>query len=68
LHTHYRGRSSALGYHCPGKILVEGRGVYCLNIGGIQIDEAVTQAFIAALAALALTLNISRSAPPAATP
>ncbi|HWW35950.1 MAG TPA: recombinase family protein [Xanthobacteraceae bacterium] len=58
LHTHYRGRSSAPGYHCPGKILVEGRGVYCLNIGGIQIDEAVTGAFIAALepAKLAATL------------
>jgi DNA invertase Pin-like site-specific DNA recombinase len=58
LHTHYRGRSSAPGYHCPGKILVEGRGVYCLNIGGIQIDEAVTRAFIAALepAKLAATL------------
>src|ERR1700730_10859508 len=58
LHTHYRGRSSAPGYHCPGKILAEGRGVYCLNIGGIQIDEAVTRAFIAALepAKLAATL------------
>ena len=58
LHTHYRGRNSAPGYHCPGKILVEGRGVYCLNIGGIQIDEAVTRAFIAALepAKLAATL------------
>src|ERR1700726_3366422 len=58
LHTHYRGRSSAPGYHCPGKILVEGRGVYCLNIGGIQIDEAATRAFIAALepAKLAATL------------
>ena len=29
--------------HCPGKILVEGRGVYCLNIRGIRIDEAVTR-------------------------
>jgi DNA invertase Pin-like site-specific DNA recombinase len=29
LHTHYRGRNSSPGYHCPGKILVEGRGVYC---------------------------------------
>src|SRR3989442_1990543 len=58
LHTHYRGRSSAPGYHCPGKVLVEGRGVYCLSIGGIQIDEAVTRAFIAALepAGLAATL------------
>jgi DNA invertase Pin-like site-specific DNA recombinase len=49
LHIHYRGRNSSPGYHCPGKILVEGRGVYCLNIGGIQIDEAVAHAFIATL-------------------
>ena len=25
------------GIIAPGKILVEGRGVYCLNVGGIQI-------------------------------
>jgi DNA invertase Pin-like site-specific DNA recombinase len=58
LHTHYRGRNSTPGYHCPGKVLVEGRGVYCLNIGGIQIDKAVADAFIAALepAKLAATL------------
>lgn len=58
LHTHYRGRTAAPGYHCPGKVLVEGRGLYCLNIGAIQIDEAATRAFIAALepAKLAATL------------
>ena len=58
LHTHYRGRNASPGYHCPGKVLVENRGVYCLNIGGIQIDEAVTRTFIAALepAGLAATL------------
>ena len=49
LRTHYRGRNSAPGYHCAGERLVEGRGSYCLNIGGVQIDEAVTRAFIAAL-------------------
>jgi predicted DNA-binding transcriptional regulator AlpA len=59
LHTHYRGRNASPGYHCPGKILVEGRGVYCLSIGGIQINEAVAQAFLAALepAKLAATLS-----------
>ena len=46
LHTHYRGRNSTPGYHCSGKTLVEGRGVYCLNVGGVQIDDAVTNAFI----------------------
>ena len=59
LHTHYRGRSSAPGYHCPGKILVEGRGVYCLNIGAIQIDEAVTRAFIAALEPAKLAATVA---------
>jgi DNA invertase Pin-like site-specific DNA recombinase len=49
LHTHYRGRSGAPGYHCSGKDLVAGRGIYCLTVGGTQIDEAVTTAFLAAL-------------------
>ena len=58
LQTHYTGRNSAPGYHCPGKVLVEGRGSHCLSIGGVQIDEAVAAAFIAALepARLAATL------------
>src|ERR1700738_56308 len=58
LHTHYRGRNSSPGYHCAGKVLIENRGVYCLNIGGIQIDEAITRTFVAALepAGLAATL------------
>jgi hypothetical protein len=62
LHTHYHGRSSSPGYHCPGKVLVEGRGVYCLNIGGIQIDEALVQAFIAALEPAKLAVIASRPA------
>jgi len=49
LRTHYRGRNSSPGYHCPGKDIVEGRGVYCLNVGGVQIDEAAARAFIVAL-------------------
>ena len=58
LRTHYRGRNAAPGYHCAGKTIVEGRGVYCLNVGGVQIDAAVAQAFLAALepARLAATL------------
>ena len=50
LAVHYGGRYSAPGYHCAGKNIVNGRGEYCLNIGGVQIDAAVVEAFLAALA------------------
>jgi DNA invertase Pin-like site-specific DNA recombinase len=59
LHTHYRGRNSAPGYHCAGKTLVEGRGVYCLSVGGVQIDDAVTKTFIAALEPAKLTAAVA---------
>jgi predicted DNA-binding transcriptional regulator AlpA len=54
LHTHYTGRTASPGYHCAGKDLVDGRGVYCLNVGGIQIDQAVVDAFLKALTPAAL--------------
>jgi DNA invertase Pin-like site-specific DNA recombinase len=62
LHIHYRGRNCSPGYHCPGKILVEGRGVYCLNIGGIQIDEAVAHAFIATLEPAKVAASLTAAA------
>ena len=37
-------------YHCANRTLVNGRGTYCLSIGGVQIDQAVISAFLAALA------------------
>jgi excisionase family DNA binding protein len=49
LRIHYRGRNVRHGYHCPGKSIVEGRGEYCLNVGGCQIDAAVVDAFLTAL-------------------
>ena len=59
LQTHYTGRNSAPGYHCPGKVLVEGRGGHCLSIGGVQIDEVVAAAFIAALEPARLAATIA---------
>ena len=49
LKTHYRGRNTTPGYHCAGKTIVEGRGCYCLSVGGVQIDEAVAKTFLEAL-------------------
>ena len=59
LRTHYSGRNSSPGYHCGGEHLVNGRGSYCLNIGGVQIDEAVTRAFIAALEPIRLAATVA---------
>src|ERR1700758_5614399 len=54
LHVHYRGRNSAPGYHCAGKDLVNGRGVYCLNVGGTVIEPAVADAFLQAITPAAI--------------
>jgi DNA invertase Pin-like site-specific DNA recombinase len=52
LRTHYTGRTASAGYHCPGKSIVDGRGIYCLSVGAVQIDEAVARAVLTALAPL----------------
>src|SRR4030095_16034089 len=49
LMTHYRGRHSTPGYHCAGKDIVDGRGQYCLTIGGLAIEQAVANAFLEAV-------------------
>ena len=54
LHVHYRGRNSTPGYHCAGKDLVNGRGVYCLNVGGTVIEQAVADAFLQAITPAAI--------------
>jgi excisionase family DNA binding protein len=54
LKTHYRGKNHTPGYHCSGKDIVHGRGVYCLNVGGVQIDQAVAKAVLDALKPLGL--------------
>ena len=62
LMTHYRGRNSTPGYHCAGKDIVDGRGQYCLTIGGLAIEQAVANAFLeavtpAAVEAMRLTVE-----------
>jgi DNA invertase Pin-like site-specific DNA recombinase/transposase-like protein len=49
LAVHYQGTNSTPGYHCANRTLVNGRGERCLSVGGVQIDQAVTAAFLAAL-------------------
>lgn len=46
----YSGKFSTPAYHCPGSNIANGRGEYCMRVGGRQIDDAVARAFISALA------------------
>lgn len=58
LRVNYSGRSSAPGYHCAGNTIVNGRGEYCLRVGGRQIDEAVAAALLATLAPVGLEASL----------
>jgi DNA invertase Pin-like site-specific DNA recombinase len=50
LRVYYHGRYSAPGYYCAGSRLTNGRGEWCLRVGGRQVDNAVAEAFLAELA------------------
>lgn len=51
LTVHYQGKrgQKSPAYHCPGSMLVEGRGQWCIRVGGGRIDEAVASALLEAL-------------------
>jgi DNA invertase Pin-like site-specific DNA recombinase len=49
LHIAYQGTNSTPRYYCRGKELNGGHAGQCLNVGGLTIDEAVTNAFLDAL-------------------
>ena len=51
LKVHYQGKrgQKSPAYHCPGSVLVEGRGQWCVRVSGVRIDEAVAGALLAAL-------------------
>lgn len=49
LRVYYSGKNSTPGYYCANSALVNGRGTWCLRIGGVCIDNAVAQAFLEAV-------------------
>jgi DNA invertase Pin-like site-specific DNA recombinase len=50
----YQGTNATPRYYCADKEIQEGRGIFCLNVGGLTIDQAVTNAFLEALTPAAL--------------
>jgi DNA invertase Pin-like site-specific DNA recombinase/uncharacterized protein YndB with AHSA1/START domain len=49
LRIYYQGKNSTPGYYCSANHLLNGKAMHCLRVGGVRIDEAVTQAFLDAV-------------------
>jgi DNA invertase Pin-like site-specific DNA recombinase len=62
LRVYYSGRNSTPGYHCAGDVIVNGRGEYCLRVGGRKIDDAVATTFLAAIAPAGLEASLRATA------
>jgi DNA invertase Pin-like site-specific DNA recombinase/uncharacterized protein YndB with AHSA1/START domain len=62
LRVYYSGRHATPGYHCAGGVIVNGRGEYCLRVGGRQIDAAVVNAFLATVAPAGLEAALAATA------
>ena len=58
LHVYYQGQHSTPGYYCPNSNAVNGRGVWCLRIGGVRLQDAVVAAFLDALSPAGLDAAI----------
>jgi len=58
LRVYYSGRNSTPGYHCAGAAIVNGRGEYCMRVGGLRVDEAVSDAVIAAVTPAGLEASL----------
>ena len=54
----YSGRNSQPGYYCSGDNIANGRGTHCLRIGGRQVDRAIANALLCALAPAGLQASL----------
>jgi len=58
LRVYYQGKNSTPGYYCANSHVVNGRGVWCMRIGGVRIDQAVADTFLEAIAPAGLEAAI----------
>jgi uncharacterized protein YndB with AHSA1/START domain len=49
LRVYYQGKHSSPGYYCANSNPCGGRAVWCLRVGAVRIDRAVTETFLAAI-------------------
>jgi hypothetical protein len=54
----YSGRNATPGYYCGGATIVSGRGEHCMRVGGLRIDEDVSDALIMAITPAGLEASL----------
>jgi hypothetical protein len=58
LRVSYDGKHSTPGYYCANGRALNGRGTWCLRVGGVRVDRAVVETFLEALAPAGLEAAI----------
>ena len=46
LRVYYQGKNGTPGYYCASSHIVNGRGAFCLRVGGLRIDKAISEVFL----------------------
>ena len=59
LRIYYQGRNSTPSYFCANSQASEGRGSWCLRVGGVRVDRAVVESFLEAIAPAGLEAAIA---------
>ena len=59
LRVYYQGKNSTPGYYCANSQAFNGRGTWCLRVGGVRVDRAVVETFLAAIAPAGLEAAIA---------
>lgn len=49
LRVYYQGKNSTPGYYCANSQAFQGRGIWCLRVGGVRVDQAVAETFLDAV-------------------
>jgi DNA invertase Pin-like site-specific DNA recombinase/predicted DNA-binding transcriptional regulator AlpA len=57
--VYYHGKNSTPGYYCPSGRALNGRGVWCMRLGGVRIDRAVAETFLDTLSPAGLEAAIA---------
>jgi excisionase family DNA binding protein len=59
LRVYYQGKNSTPGYYCANSQAFNGRGIWCLRVGGVRVDQAVVETFLDAISPAGLEAAIT---------